>query len=146
VRDSKFDKSREVPFHPTAARALADYARLRDATFRRPRSPAFLLSLAGTRLIYNNVHCAFHALVQTVGLASRSPSCRPRIHDLRHAFAVCTLSDWHRSGVDVAALMPRLSTYLGHIDPVSTYWYLSATPELLELASRRLERSTQRRS
>ena len=65
--------------------------------------------------------------------------CVPRIHDLRHTFAVTTLLGWYRDGADVPALLPRLSTYLGHADPKHTYWYLSAAPELLALAADRLD-------
>jgi integrase len=65
---------------------------------------------------------------------------RPRLHDLRHTFTVKTVGDWYRAGVDVEAWLPRLSTYLGHVSPSSTYWYLSATPELLDSAGARLER------
>jgi integrase len=67
----------------------------------------------------------------------------PRIHDLRHTFAVRTLLGWYQAGEDVEARLPVLSTYLGHRDPRSTYWYLSAAPELLALAARQLERSQQ---
>ena len=97
----------------------------------------------GTRLLYKNVQFAFQKLVRKVGLPARSGLCRPRLHDLRHRFAVQTLLDWYRSGVDVEPLIPRLSTYLGHIQPSSTYWYLSAAPELLALAAERLERDTE---
>lgn len=65
---------------------------------------------------------------------------RPRIHDLRHSFAVNTLIDWQRDGVDIASRLPVLSTYLGHVSPASTYWYLSAAPELMQLAAACLDR------
>ena len=71
---------------------------------------------------------------------------RPRLHDLRHRFAVSTLLGWYRAGVDVEARMPLLSTFLGHSNPENTYWYLSAVPEPLSLASERLERAEGRRS
>ncbi len=67
---------------------------------------------------------------------------RPRAHDLRHSFAVRTLLGWYRDGADVQALLPRLSTYLGHVEPASTYWYLSAAPELMALAAERLDHHT----
>ena len=140
VREGKFGASRELPLHPSTIRALEMYAQLRDQCWPQPRSP-FFISMAGTRLIHENVHWTFRRLVRHVGLQPRSPSCRPRIHDLRHTFAVNTLIDWYRSDVDVAAWMPRLSTYLGHAAPAWTYWYLSATPELLSLAAARLDQS-----
>jgi integrase len=98
------------------------------------------VSTAKTRLIYQNVHETFLRLVYAAGLADRRPR-RPRIHDLRHTFAVATVLRWHRAGEDVEAKLPMLSTYLGHIGPSTTYWYLTAVPELLEAATARLERS-----
>jgi integrase len=77
--------------------------------------------------------------VRRAGLQSRSATCRPRPHDLRHSFAVRTLLGWYRDGADVGAQMPLLSTYLGHVHPANTYWYLSAAPELLALVAARLD-------
>jgi integrase/recombinase XerD len=141
VRDSKFGKSRELPLHPTTVDALVAYAGLRDRLCPAPVSAAWFVSTRGTRLIYNNVHLQFHRLTQQAGLQNRSKRCRPRPHDLRHTFAVTTLLTWYRDGGDVQARLPLLSTYLGHADPGSTYWYLSAAPELLALAAQRLEHS-----
>ncbi|HSH75854.1 MAG TPA: tyrosine-type recombinase/integrase [Longimicrobiales bacterium] len=143
VRDSKFGKSREVPIHESTARALGAYARQRDDLCPRAGSPAFFISLAGTRLRYCNVHLCFQGLVREAGLTPRSPTCRPRPHDLRHTFAVSTLIDWYRDGLEVEPRMPRLSTYLGHVHPAHTYWYLEAAPELLALAAARLEANTE---
>jgi integrase len=139
IRGAKFGKSRQLPLHPSVLDVLADYARLRDRRSGRPASPAFFVSLAGTRLIYNNVHFTFHQLTQAAGLRPRSAACRPRIHDLRHAFTVTTLARWYADGGDVAARLPLLSTWLGHVSPADTYWYLTGTPELLALAAARLE-------
>jgi integrase/recombinase XerD len=140
VRRSKFGKSRDVPVHPETSRALEEYAERRDRQFRGASSEAFFLSLVGKRLIYNNLHRAFFDLVTEAGLANRGPR-RPRIHDLRHTFAIRTLIDWYRAGLDVEQQLPRLSTYLGHVNPSMTYWYLSAVPELLGVAAQRLEES-----
>jgi integrase len=139
IRHAKFGKTRQVPLHPSTAGALVAYRRLRDRRFRPPRSPSFFVSRAGTRLHYKNVHPTFLHLVRTAGLARQRPR-RPRLHDLRHTFAVQTLLDWYHAGVDVQARLPTLATYLGHVCPSSTYWYLTATPELLTVAHRRLER------
>jgi integrase len=95
--------------------------------------------VTGTRLIYQNVHFTFHELARQAGLRPRSAACRPRVHDLRHTFAVTTLARWYADGGDVAARLPLLSTWLGHADPSGTYWYLTGTPELLALAAARLE-------
>ena len=139
VRASKFGKSREVPVHPTTVEALTAFARQRDRLCPRPVEPAFFVSLAGTRLLYCNAHLAWLDLVRRAGLQPRSATCRPRPHDLRHSFAVRTLLGWYRDGADVAARMAMLSTYLGHVHPANTYWYLSAAPELLTIVVGRLE-------
>lgn len=146
VRDSKFAKTRELPLHPSTTAALAAYARRRAGWFPAEATEAFFVSAAGTRVLYCNFHLGFKTLVQRAGIAARSRSCRPRPHDLRHAFAVRTLIGWYRDGVDVEASLPKLSTYLGHVVPAHTYWYLSAAPELLALAARRLETASEERS
>jgi integrase len=139
VRNTKFGKHRLVPLHPSAIRALARYRHLRQELLPRPASRALLLSTAGTRLLHSNITFTFARLLEQVGLARRSASCRPRIHDLRHSFAVASLLRWYRDGADIPAMMPRLSTYMGHTDPQHTFWYLSAAPELMALAGKRLE-------
>ncbi|MGO9334210.1 MAG: tyrosine-type recombinase/integrase [Acidimicrobiales bacterium] len=139
ITDTKFGKSRLVPLHPTTVDALAAYNRRRDQLCARPRDPSFFVSTAGTRLHYCNVHEAWLQLVRRAGLERISARCRPRPHDLRHRFAVNTLIGWYRDGVEVQARLPLLSTYLGHTNPGSTYWYLSAAPELLSLTARRLD-------
>lgn len=139
IRFTKFGKSREVPLHATTVDALAAYARRRDDLHPRPVGPAFFISTAGTRLLYCNAHAAWLELVRRAGLQRRSARCRPRPHDLRHSFAVRTLLGWYRDDADVQARMPLLSTYLGHVHPANTYWYLSAAPELLNLVAARLD-------
>jgi integrase len=139
IRETKFGKTRQAPLHPTTVEALAAYARRRDQLSRRPGEQAFFVSPAGTRLLYCNAHLAWRDLVGRAGLQARSAKCRPRPHDLRHTFAVRTLLGWYRDDVDVAAHMPLLSTYLGHVHPRDTYWYLSAVPELLALVAARLD-------
>jgi integrase len=139
VRSSKFGRSREVLCHDSTIEALRAYSGQRDQLCPHPRSPSFFVTSRGSRLIHNTVYPTFHALVDQVGLHQESTSRRPRIHDLRHAFAVRTLLGWYHDGGDVQARLPLLSTYLGHINPASTYWYLSAVPELMALAAQRLE-------
>lgn len=140
VRHGKFGKSRELPLHPSAVHALRDYLSRRDRPHSAANTPALFVSSAGTRLCYCNVRCTFRLLVHRAGLQSRSASCRPRLHDLRHTFAIRTILDAYQDGVNATARLPLLSTYLGHVDPSNTYWYLSAAPELLALAGSRLER------
>jgi integrase/recombinase XerD len=138
VRFSKFGKSREVPFHTSTTNALAIYARRRDERWPHPKAPNFFVSQRGTPLLYEAVQRTFHQLLARAGIGAQS-AVGPRIHDLRHSFAVHTLVNWYRDGKDVHAWLPRLSTYLGHRDPRFTYRYLSAAPELLALAAGRLE-------
>lgn len=139
VRKGKFGKSREVPLHETTLRALRAYLRQRDRLHPGPSSPALFISMAGTRLRCPDVNRTFLRLVRHAGLKRRSASCRPRLHDMRHALAVRTLLEAYQAGSDVQVRLSLLSTYLGHVDPSSTYWYLSAAPELLALAAQRLD-------
>jgi integrase len=140
IRNAKFGKSRELPLHPSSVAALTDYLCRSDRPPRPPSMPTVFVSTAGTRLLYTNVQNTFHRLVRRAGLTPRSALCRPRLHDMRHSFAVLTVLDGYRDGGDPGARLALLSTYLGHIDPGKTYWYLSAAPELLKLAGDRLER------
>lgn len=139
VRDTKFGKTRLVPLHASTVDALTAYDQQRRRLLPRPATPALFVSSAGSRLIYNNVHFTWFGLCRQAGLEPLSNRCRPRPHDLRHLFAITTLIDWHRDGENVHARLPELSTYLGHIAPSSTYWYLRAVPELLALAADQLE-------
>lgn len=136
IREAKFGHTRLVPLHPTVTDALAGYATRRDRLCAQPRSNTFFVSSVGTALLAGEIHRTFNQLTTTLGL--RTTSIRPRIHDLRHSFAVRTLIDWHRAGLDIDARMSLLSIYLGHVNPAGTYWYLSASPELMALAASRL--------
>ncbi|MDN5930467.1 MAG: tyrosine-type recombinase/integrase [Pseudonocardia sp.] len=136
IRESKFGKSRLVPLAPSAMAALKDYAALRDRLQPRPQDPSFFVSRTRKRLLYAVVSQTFRHLIDNAGVGADAP-CPPRLHDLRHSFAVTTLLGWYRTGEDVAARIPALSTYLGHREPRYTYWYLSAAPELLALAAAR---------
>lgn len=135
---AKFDRARLVPLHPSTTAALTSYTHCRDRLCPMPRAGAFFLSPAGTGLSTSGVEHTFNDI--TTGIGLRTATARPRIHDLRHSFAVQTLIDWHRAGADVGASMAVLSTYLGHVSPAGTYWYLSAAPELMALAAERLDR------
>ena len=140
IRQTKFNKSRQLPLHPSTIAALRDYAKDRDRLRRQPKAPSFFVSSVGTRLQDRRVRAVFADLVGHVGVTPRDGSRPPRIHDLRHSFAVARLLDWYHDDGDVAARMPLLSAYLGHVSPASTYWYLQAAPDLLALAAQRLER------
>jgi integrase/recombinase XerD len=139
VRASKFGKSRIVPMHATTVAALRIYAGRRDLLCPERTSAAFFLNSRGRRLDAANAAHTFVLVLDTAGIVVPPGIRRPRLHDLRHSFTVATLLAWYRDGGDVAARLPLLSTYLGHVDPKSTYWYLQATPELLAAAADRLE-------
>ena len=141
VRRTKFGKSRLVPLHPSTVRELAEYALRRDAFLQRkgrPCSGYFFVTNRGTAFSDNNARAAFRELLLKARL-NTSKQGGPRIHDLRHRFAVETLRRWYQAGEQVEHRLPALSTYLGHVNVASTYWYLSCTPELAAAASERIE-------
>lgn len=140
VRRTKFGKSRLIPVHASTCRAIERYSSARDRIFPRLASTSLLVGERGQRLTINVVEQTFVKLSRQAGLRSPSDRRGPRLHDLRHRFAVHTLLRWYRSGVDVERHLPELSTYLGHSHPTDTYWYLSAVPELMRLVVTRLER------
>jgi len=140
IRGAKFGKSRELALHPSATAALRRYLRRAD----RPRpmtdvSP-LLITMVGTRLLKCDAQRTFKTLTGRAEIQARSGSCRPRLHDLRHSFAVATVLDGYHQDEDVGRRLALLATYLGHVDPAATYWYLSAAPELMHLAADRLDR------
>jgi integrase len=137
VRQAKLGRSRLVPLQQSSTDALACYAGSRDRLCPRPGSQAFFVSSRGTALVPQVVLQVFHRLAVKTGL--RTETKRPRVHDLRHSFAVRVLVSCYRSGIDVETRMVALSTYLGHVNPVDTYWYLSSSPELVELVAGRLD-------
>jgi integrase len=139
VRNSKFGKSRQLPLHPTTIKALSDYLIFRDELKPTHETPALLIGTRGDRLSYGCAEWTFRLLRNRIGLTGRPGSRSPRLHDLRHGFAVQTMLDAYRSNGDPTASASALATYLGHADPGATYWYLSAAPELLALAAGRLE-------
>jgi integrase/recombinase XerD len=140
VRHGKYGKTRQLPLRDSTLEAIAAYLERPDRP-QRPGCPALLVSTVGTRLYYPDVCRTFTRLVAHAGLRARSPRCSPRIHDLRHTFAVQTLLDCYQAGIDVDTRLPLLSTYLGHVNPASTYWYLTGSSELLALAGQRLQSS-----
>ncbi len=141
VRNSKGGKSRAVPLHPSTVEALAAYSARRDELFPSPRAASLFVSTTGTRLRPSNLQTAFIDLQRRACLPFRSQRSGPRLGDFRHSFAVASMLDWYTSGVEVEPRLPLLSTYLGHVNPASTYWYLSAAPELLAAAAKRLDSS-----
>ncbi len=143
ICDSKFGKSRLVFLHPTTVTALRSYERARDQVFPEPEAATFLVNSRGRPLDGHNLPHTFAPLAAAAGIHVPPGQRAPRLHDLRHVFTVATLLDWYRDGGNVQARLPLLSTWLGHVDPKSTYWYLQAVPELLALAAGRLEQERQ---
>jgi len=147
IRRTKFGKSRLVPVHPTTSNALMSYAQARDTLFPRLGTPAFFVSEQRVRLTQWGVRYNFAKVCSRIGLRAPFKGSRhgpgPRLHDLRHRFAVNTIIDWYRKGVDVERNMPKLSAYLGHTHGHDTYWYIEAVPELLQLATQRLIKRTE---
>jgi integrase len=105
----------------------------------RPASPCFLLNDYGRRLNLSAVHRTFYDLSRQIGLRGPGDHTGPRLHDFRHRFALNTLIEWYRAGEDIERRLPVLSTFLGHAHVADTYWYLSIHPELMGLATSRLE-------
>jgi site-specific recombinase XerD len=136
IREGKFRRSRLVPLQQSASDALGSYAASRDRICPRPKSRTFFVSSLGTALLRRVVERTFDEMMTRIGL--RSEERKPRIHDIRHSFAVRTLISWYRSGAEVDARLSSLAAYLGHVDIASTYWYLSASPELIEVIGARL--------
>jgi integrase len=143
VRRSKFNKSRFIPVDESVRTALATYAKFRDTVRPLRETPAFLVTARGSRIDPSAARRTFATLCQEVGLrpwlAGRRAGRGPRLQDLRHTFATRRLIEWYRAGFDADRLMPHLATYLGHVGTAETYWYIQAVPELLQLATERLE-------
>lgn len=140
IRASHNHRQREVPLHPSTTTALSGYGQMRDKRWPNSATSAFFVTARGNRPTKTVFWQTFRKLIQQAGMEGRGERVRPRPHDLRHTFAVRTLIDWYRAGEDIDRRMPTLSTYLGHLSPESTYWYLQSVPELQSLVSDRLER------
>ena len=139
IRQTKFGKTRLVPLHTSTRDVMIDYARLRNRFLRSPSSPRFFLNDYGRRLEASAVRRTFYDLSRQIGLRGPEDHKGPRLHDFRHRFAVRTLVNWYRSNEDIERRLPVLSTFLGHGHVEDTYWYLSVEPELMGLATSRLE-------
>ena len=139
IRDTKFGKSRLVPLHPTTTKVLLNYAARRDEDSARRVGAYFFVAERGGQLLIQYVHAVFWKLSRQIGLRGPTDHTGPRLHDFRHRFAVETLLRGYRSGQGVELQLPVLATYLGHSCVRDTYWYLSACPELMEHAVKRLD-------
>lgn len=137
VRETKFRKSRLVPLHTTTAAALKRYAESRQYKVGRECLEAFFVSDRGAPLPDRTVHSTFEKLRHRLGWTARGGHPAPRIHDLRHSFICNSLFRAYQQGRPVDEIVDVLSTYVGHAKVTDTYWYLSATPELLGVAAQR---------
>ncbi len=144
VREGKYHNSRLLPLHPTTIQKMMAYVTHRNQRFPLPSTPAFFLTEKGTSLKYHKVLMTFLKLTDQLGWRTDSELQGPRIHDLRHTFAVQKILEWHRGGEDVNQMISRLSMYLGHVKVADTYWYLTAVPELMEIIGSRFETFVQR--
>jgi integrase len=142
IRQSKFQKSRLVPLHPSVVKALRRYSQLRDRTYWRSSCSAFFLQPHDKPLRCPTVQHIFRRIRRSLGWHAGPSGRAPRIHDLRHTFASRRLLEWYRENANVPHLMIALSTYLGHVKVSNTYWYLTGIPELLSIAATRFEQST----
>lgn len=143
IRKTKFYKSRWVPYGPRAARLLERYRQAKAARGQDTSDQAPLFSFTQGRSIHpGTISQTFHALVPRLNLRVPAGTSPPRVHHLRHSFAVGALLRWYRSGVDPSARLLHLATFLGHIDVSSTAVYLSLTEDLLREANRRFEAYT----
>ncbi len=138
IRNAKFGKSRIIPLHPTTVLALKRFVQIRNLCLRKVILRHFFVSRYGNPVDRGDLTRFFIRLSKQIGLRKTNASRGPRLHDLRHTFAVKTILSWYKSGADVEASIPLLSTYLGHVKPSDTYWYLTGVPELLSLAAKRL--------
>lgn len=139
IQESKFRKSRKIPLHSTTTKMLKKYARGRKRYFKNPTSQYFFVDNYGEGLKKRAVTDVFKKVCIAAGLRKKGEFNGPRIMDLRHTFAVKTLINNFKKNTDIDFVIPILSRYLGHMHPKNTYWYLTATPELLNLIILRLE-------
>lgn len=140
VRWSKFGRSRLVPIHRSTVRALLQYQQFRNGYLSAKVADAFFANENGTRLPYYQVQSAFHRLRRKLGWTAEGRARRPRIHDLRHTFAVHCILRWYKEGANVDQKIAALATYLGHVNVTKTYWYLTGVPELMAVVGDRFER------
>lgn len=139
IHKAKAGQSRLVPLHPTTTEALQRYVEVRDRAHVRRRTDAFFVTVRGTALTYQWVTKTFRTLRRQLGWETSPRAGAPRLHDMRHTFAVRALLEWYQRGADIDVQIATLATYLGHVNVTYTYWYLTAVPELMALGASRFE-------
>jgi integrase/recombinase XerD len=132
IHETKFGKSRNVVLHSSTVEHLRHYMSARATALRGRQAEPFFTNTICQPLIYNPLRYTFRQLLRQIGIASSTGQRRPTLHCFRHTFAVKRLTLWQHEGADIRRKLPWLSVYLGHQGPESTYWYLSATPDLLQ--------------
>lgn len=140
IRQTKYRKSRRLPLHASVVQALREYEIIRDCTVPRTAGMAFFLSQAGTPLTQSIVNHTFGLLRRKLAWVPRGGHPMPRIHDMRHTFAVRRMQRWHEDGTTMDQCLFWLCTYLGHAKISDTYWYLTGTPQLMEQVGIKFER------
>lgn len=141
IRMTKFRKSRLVPIHSTASKAMGRYANLRDRLLPLPQTDAFFVTAQGKPLSRSTAHGTFvRYLRPRLSWSAQNGGRAPRVHDLRHTFACRRLLRWYEQGANIDHFIAALSTYLGHVEVSDTYWYLTGVPQLFELVGARFER------
>lgn len=145
IRNSKFNKSRHIPLHRSTVEALTRYLNYRDHYTPKSKTMRLFINRQGTQLSPDRVRKVFRKLLCEVGI-QRNSDGRPRIMDFRHTLAVNTLIRWYRRRINIDQYIPLLSTYLGHTRLKHTYWYITATPELLKLIASHLESNKRKQS
>jgi integrase len=139
IRNAKFGKSRLVPLHPTATRALRRYAKRRDRDPSSAITDAFFVFDYGRAATTRSLQYAFELLRNKLKWRARGGHLAPRIQDIRHTFVCRRLERWYKDGLNVDRNILALSTYIGHAKVTDTYWYVTATPDLMAIAARRLK-------
>lgn len=139
IRQTKYGRPRWLPVHQSTLRALHDYVRRKNEICPQPKVSRFFLSESGGRVTVNSAECTFRRLSHQIVFHGPKDRYGPRIHDLRHTFAVRTLQNWYRLGWNVEQHLPKLASYLGHVHVNDTYWYLTGTPELLRWIVKRID-------
>lgn len=143
IKDTKFHKSRIVPISPSVTEAMCEYAQFRDNYYVPITTDRFLVSEQGRALLPSSVYYTFGTVRTRVRFENPYSERTPRLYDLRHTFACRVLQRWYSEGMDINVRLPYLSTYLGHVKPTDTYWYLSAIPELMKLAQSRFSNNAE---
>ena len=143
ISGAKFGKTRLIPLHSSTVSALTRYRDARQQFLQARSVDYWFVNQQANPLGYECVRSNFRKLLKLLDIDSKAGHPRPRLHALRHHFAVATLTRWYKNGVNVDGQLPVLSAYLGHVETRDTYWYITACPNLMNMAKDRLEKNTE---